>query len=95
MKQRLKPVTDWYYDVLPRVLLERSGNREFWQQQKAALQELGLQFSFAKLLKTALSQGFGLLLTPREAVKGILEIKRGAHKIEAQYYGSETELQDD
>jgi len=86
MKQRLKPLTDWYYEVLPRVLLERSGNKEFWQQQKAALQELGLQFSFAKLLRTALSKGFWRLLNPSEAVKRLLEIKRGAHKIEAQYY---------
>jgi len=94
MKQRLKPLTDWYYDALPRVLLERSDNKEFWQQQKAALQELGLQFSVAKLLKTALSQGFGLLLKPRVAARRILEIKRGAHKIEAQYYDA-GELQDD
>jgi len=86
MKQRLNALTDWYYDALPRVLLERSGGKEFWQQQKAALQKQGLQFSYAKLLKTALLKGFWRLLKPRAAVKRILEIERGAHKIEAQYY---------
>ena len=86
MKKRRDYLTDWYYDALPRVLLEQSGNKEFWRQQKAALQELGLQFSFAKLLRTALSKGFWRLLNPSEAVKRLLEIKRGAHKIEAQYY---------
>ena len=86
MKQRLNALTDWYYDALPRVLLEQSGNKEFWQQQKVALQELGLQFSFAKLLRTVLAKGFSRLLKPRAAVKRLLEAKRGAHKIEAQYY---------
>jgi hypothetical protein len=55
-------------------------------QQKAALQEMGLRFSFAGLLKTALLMGFRLLLKPGVALSKILAAKRNAGKVEARYY---------
>jgi glycosyltransferase involved in cell wall biosynthesis len=86
LKRSLEVKTDKYYRVLVSVFLEQSGNREFWQQQKAALQEMGLRFSYGKLLKTAFSIGFKLLLKPKLFVKKILTIKRGAGKVEGRYY---------
>jgi glycosyltransferase involved in cell wall biosynthesis len=86
LKQRVEYFLDSYYRVLVHVLFSRSGNKQFWQQQKAALQEIDLRFSVARLLKTALLMGFGLLLKPSVAVKRILALKRDAGKVEARYY---------
>ena len=89
LKQRLEYYMNSYYRVLVHVLLAPSGNKEFWKQQKAALLEMGLRFSFARLLKTALLMGFGLLLKPSVAVKSILAAKRDAGKAAARYYPSD------
>jgi hypothetical protein len=86
LKQRLEHFLDSYYRVVVHVLVERSGDKEFLDQQKAALQEMGLRFSFAGLLKTAILMGFGLLLKPGVALNKILAIKRNAGKVEARYY---------
>ena len=86
LKQRLAHFLDSYYRVVVHVLLERSGDKEFLGQQKAALQRMGLRFSFAQLVKTALLMGFGLLLKPGVALNKILAIKRNPGKVEARYY---------
>jgi glycosyltransferase involved in cell wall biosynthesis len=86
LKQRLEYFLDSYYRVVVHVLIERSGEEGFLNQQKAALQEMRLRFSFTRLLKTALLMGFGLLLKPGVALNKILAIKRNAGKVEARYY---------
>jgi glycosyltransferase involved in cell wall biosynthesis len=86
LKQRLDCFLDSYYRVVVHVLVERSGDQEFLDRQKAALQEIGLRFSFVKLLNTALRMGFGLLLKPGVAFKKLLALKRNAGKVEARYY---------
>jgi glycosyltransferase involved in cell wall biosynthesis len=86
LKQRLEYYLESYYRVVVSVLLERVGNKEFLDEQKAALQQIGLRFSFAKLMKTALRMAIGILLRPGVAIKKISSAKRNAGKIEAQYY---------
>jgi glycosyltransferase involved in cell wall biosynthesis len=86
LKQRLEYFLDSYYRVVVHVLIERSGEEGFLNQQKAALQEMRLRFSSTRLLKTALLMGFGLLLKPGVALNKILAIKRNAGKVEARYY---------
>ncbi len=89
INERFEYLIGWYYRALVHVLLEQSRKKEFWQQQKAALQEIGPRLSLAKLLKTALSMGFGLLLRPRVALKRILAIRQGTGKVEGRYYQDE------
>ena len=86
LKQRLDYFLDSYYRVVVHVLAERSRDEEFLDQQKAALEEIGLRFSFAKLLKAALHMGCGLLLKPGVALNKLLAIRRNAGKVEARYY---------
>jgi glycosyltransferase involved in cell wall biosynthesis len=86
LKQRLDYFLDSYYRVVVHVLVERSGDKEFLDQQKAALEEIGLRFNFAKLLKAALRIGFGLLLKPGVTFNKLLALKRNAGKVEARYY---------
>jgi glycosyltransferase involved in cell wall biosynthesis len=83
---RLKNLMNEYYrDLLPN-LLAQSGNREFWQQQREALSEIGLKFSRARLFKTAFLKGIRGFMKPMAALKKIRAIKGSGGKIEAQYY---------
>ena len=86
LKQRLKILTDEYYRALVPTLLAQPRNNEFWQRQRIELQEIGLKFSRAKLLKAAFLKGLRFLVKPSLAFKRASAIKRNAGKIEARYY---------
>jgi glycosyltransferase involved in cell wall biosynthesis len=86
LKKRLTDVTNGYYGWLVRALFEHSRDRTFWRLQKTGLQEIGLQFSVARLVKSTLLKGLGFLLKPGDAVKKLLSIKRNTGKVEARYY---------
>lgn len=88
MKERLGRLLDDYYHSLVPTLFEQPGNREFWRQQKSELQEIGLQFSKARLVKAALLRGTKFLLKPGVVVKKLAGLRRNAGRIEAQYYQS-------
>jgi glycosyltransferase involved in cell wall biosynthesis len=86
LKKRVADSMDGYYGWLVRAIFEHRRDREFWQVQKAGLQELGFEFSSARLFKAAVLKGLGFLQTPGAAVKKLMGIKRDTGKIEAQYY---------
>lgn len=86
LKRRVAFLLDDYYGWLVPALFEQSRNKEFWRLQKAGLEEIGLKFSFARLLKAALWSGLKLLLRPDTALKKLWAFKRDTGKIEAQYY---------
>jgi glycosyltransferase involved in cell wall biosynthesis len=86
LRHRLNDYLNSYYHVVVHVLLERTGNNDYLKKQKAALQEIGLRFSFVKLFKTALFMAVGLLLRPAFAIKRLAAAKTQAGKIEARYY---------
>ena len=85
-KRRLARLLDSYYQSLVPALVEQRRNKEFWRKQKSNLQEIGLRFSSAKLLKAALVRGARLLSKPGMAVKRILGRRKDADTIEPQYY---------
>jgi len=87
LKQRLAFLMKYYYRALVPILFQQARDKGFWQQQKTELEEIGLTFSWAKLLKAALFKGLSLLLKPGAAVKRLLAIGKNAGKIEARYYG--------
>ena len=86
LKQRLEYYLDSYYRVVINVLLERTRIKEFLDQQKAALEQIGLRFSFTRLMKTGFHMAIGILLRPGVAIKKLSAAKRNAGKIEARYY---------
>ena len=86
LKRRLMTLTDQYYSALVPTLLAQTGDKEFWRQQRVELQEMGLKFSRAKLLKAAFLKGLRFLLRPNAAVKRFITIRGSARKIEGQYY---------
>jgi glycosyltransferase involved in cell wall biosynthesis len=83
---RLAEVMNGYYGWLVRGLFEHPRDKEFWQLQRTALQEVGLEFSRVRLLKAALAKGLRLLLAPGVALNKIAGIKRSTGRIEARYY---------
>ncbi len=83
-KQRLARLTDNYYHAIVPALFAQRHNKEFWQQQKHQLQEIGLRFNWAKLFRAALLRGVRLLSKPGVALKRLL--RKNPEKIEAQYY---------
>jgi glycosyltransferase involved in cell wall biosynthesis len=85
-EKRVADSMDGYYGWLVRALFEHPRDKEFWQVQKAGLQEIGFKFSSARLFKAAVLKALGFLLTPGVALKKLLGIKRDTGKIEAQYY---------
>lgn len=85
-KKCLTCTTEGYYSALVPHLLAQAGNDEFWQKHRDGLQEAGLTFSRAKLLKAACLKGLLLFLNPGKALKKIRKIMGNADKIEAQYY---------
>jgi len=87
LTQRQSLLMNHYYRALVPNLFEQARNKEFWQQQKAELKEMGLTFSWAKLLKAALFKGISLMLKPGAAMNRLLAIGKNAGKIEARYYG--------
>jgi len=86
VKRRLKRTTSEYYSALVPNLVSQPWNKDFWQQQSAALQEIGLTFSHIKLLKAAFLKGLRFWVKPGKAVKRFFAIRGGAEQIEAQYY---------
>jgi hypothetical protein len=80
---------DYYYRSLVPLLVEQAGNKKFWQEQKTELEDMGLAFSWATLLRTALSKASSLLLKPAVAARRVLAMRRNAGKIEARYYEQE------
>ncbi len=85
-RSRLRVLMESYYRVLVHAAVEGSASEEFWEQQKAALQELGLRFSFVRLSRTAAKMTAKMLSRPGVAMKRILEIKKGARMNVGQYY---------
>jgi glycosyltransferase involved in cell wall biosynthesis len=89
LSQRLASLMDYYYRSLVPLLVEQAGNKKFWQEQKTELEDMGLAFSWATLLRTALSKASSLLLKPAVAARRVLAMRRNAGKIEARYYEQE------
>lgn len=85
-KKCLTHTTEDYYSVLVPHILAQAGNEEFWQKHRAGLQEVGLTFSRAKLLKAAFLKALLLFLNPGKALKKARRIRKNAGKIDAQYY---------
>lgn len=85
MKLRMKILVDDYYFSLVPTLFEEPRNKEFWERQKTELQEIGLRFSEAKLLKATLFRGLRFFLKPG-AFRKLSKLKRNAGQIEARYY---------
>ena len=86
LRQRFASLTDKYYRVLVPTLLAQRGNKEFWQQQRTELQEVGLEFSRTKLLKAALLKSLRSMLKPSVALKRVLGSRANREQIEARYY---------
>ncbi len=86
LEQRVEYYSTSYYRGVVHVLLERSGRGEFLQQQKTALQEISLRFSFANLMKTAVRMLIEASLKPGASIRRLAAAKRNAGKIEARYY---------
>lgn len=86
LRRRLTNFTDLYYKALVPILFARIGNKGFWRQQRFELQEMGLKFSWAKLLKAACSKGLKWLSKPSVIAKRISAIRGNSEKIEARYY---------
>jgi len=55
--------------VFVHLIPEKLLGKELWSRQDAALQEIGLRFSFAKLVKTGFLVALGLFLNPGLAAK--------------------------
>jgi glycosyltransferase involved in cell wall biosynthesis len=86
LRMRLASLADEYYCALVPTLFAQPGNKEFWQQQRAELKEVGLNFSRTKLLKAAVLKVLRSLLEPRAALKKFLARREKAEIIEAKYY---------
>ena len=91
LRRRLTFCSNEYYRALVPTLLAQPGNKEFWQRQRAGLQERGLKFSRLQLVKAFLWKGLRFLLKPRAAIRRFLGIKRNAEKIEARYYEQDSQ----
>jgi len=84
---RQSELLDWYYGWLARAVLERPNDKNFWDFQRGALKQMGLEFSRAKLAKAFVTRGFSSLLNPGKSAGKVLAMtgnKSGA--IEARYY---------
>jgi glycosyltransferase involved in cell wall biosynthesis len=86
VNERLKLMIDQYYRWLIPAVFEHSRDKEFWQLQKAGLDEIGFKFSSVKLATAVFRRGLELILRPGTALNRLSSIKRDASKIEAQYY---------
>jgi len=86
LRQRLTILTDAYYRALVPTLFAQPRNKEFWQQQRTDLKEVGLNFSRTKLLKVTVFKGIRSLLEPRAALKKFIASRGSPEKIEATYY---------
>ena len=84
--KRQSELLDWYYGWLPRALMEHAGEKEFWQFQKSALQQMGLELSLTRLLKAFLRRAFTALLKPVESARKVLALVRSKGGVRAQYY---------
>jgi glycosyltransferase involved in cell wall biosynthesis len=84
--ERLAVAVNDYYSWLVKRIHEHRGDKEFWDLQKAGLQDLGLTFSRAKLYRTAVARTFEELGSPRAALKKVIGLKKASKQIEAKYY---------
>jgi glycosyltransferase involved in cell wall biosynthesis len=86
LKQRLSYLQKNYYSALVPILFTHPRNRKFWRQQRSDLQEIGLKFSPATLLKAVFRKGLRLMFNPSLARQRFSEIRERGEKIEGQYY---------
>jgi glycosyltransferase involved in cell wall biosynthesis len=86
LAKRQLELLDWYYGWLTRALIERPGDKEFWRFQKAALQQMGIKLSRARLTRAFLQGGLASLLNPGESARKLLSMMRSKGGVEAQYY---------
>jgi len=84
---RMEFLLDDYYDWLAPAVFEQRRNPKFWQEQRAGLKELGVEFSRSRLWAAAASKAFRRALNPGDALNRLFAInRRDPHKIEAGYY---------
>jgi glycosyltransferase involved in cell wall biosynthesis len=91
LEARIKFCLDLYYAWLVSVLVEQLRNKEFWVQQKLQLREIGLRFSWPRLIKSALLKGARLLLKPSKIFRKVVAIRQSIGRIEARYYEQGTQ----
>lgn len=87
LAKRQSELLDWYYGWLARAVLERPNDKDFWQFQRGALKQMGLEFSRARLARALVTRGFSSLLNPGKSAGKVLAMvgpKSGG--IEARYY---------
>jgi glycosyltransferase involved in cell wall biosynthesis len=75
-----------YYRVVGNVLFERAGGKDYLAKQEVELRNIGLRFSYAKLLTTMAQMVFGLVLKPGVALARLQSLRKNSGKIQAQYY---------
>jgi glycosyltransferase involved in cell wall biosynthesis len=80
---------EYYWAIVPTFLAEPR-NKEFWDRQKTELKEVGLEFSYTKLLKATFLKGVKLVLAPGSALRKLRSIWGDSKKIKAQYYDQST-----
>jgi len=86
LKKNLGARVDKYYRWLVPALIENSFSKAFLETQRAALAELGLELSEARLLKAALLRGAEFLQQPAATMGKISAMARRKGKVEARYY---------
>ena len=85
-KVRLEALLDWYYNVLVRAVVENRKNKEFWDLQKSELHDMGLEFSWPRLLKATALKGVRSALNPGSAWDRLSAVKNRGSAVEAKYY---------
>jgi glycosyltransferase involved in cell wall biosynthesis len=83
---RLDALLDWYYDVLVRAVVENRRNKEFWALQKSEMHDMGLEFSWARLLKATALKGVRSALNPGGAWGKLSAVRKRGEAVEAKYY---------
>jgi glycosyltransferase involved in cell wall biosynthesis len=83
---RLEELLDWYYNVLVRAYVENRRNQEFWDLQKTELREMGLKFSWPRLLRAVLVKGAQSAFRPGAAMNKLSAVTGRGERVQAQYY---------
>jgi glycosyltransferase involved in cell wall biosynthesis len=83
---RLEALLNWYYSVLVRAVVENRRNKEFWDLQRSELHDMGLEFSWVRLLKATALKGVRSALNPGSAWDKLSAIKNRGDAVEAKYY---------
>ena len=85
-QERLAVLLEWYYDVLVRAVVENRRNKEFWALQKSEMHDMGLEFSWARLLKATVLKGVRSALNPGSAWGKLSAVTKRGDAVEAKYY---------